>query len=158
MRISPQAIEAIKLFEQFRPVAYRDGGGVWTCGYGHTLNVSPSSTCDHKLAETWLRQDLQAVDVAIKAAIPNAIPQNHLDAMASFALNVGTDAFANSTLVELYNQGQTKRACWELKRWDHDNGRQVRGLTIRRFAEELIWVSGAACINEELLEGLRNFF
>lgn len=52
-----QAIADIRRDEGLRLVAYQDGGGVWTIGYGHTRGVSLGDTCTEAQAEIWLIQD-----------------------------------------------------------------------------------------------------
>ena len=38
------AVELIKKWEGFRSKAYRDGGGVWTIGYGTTAAAGVAAT------------------------------------------------------------------------------------------------------------------
>lgn len=51
-------IADIRLAEGCRLVAYQDGEGVWTIGYGHTAGVKPGDTCSQDEAEGWLVQDV----------------------------------------------------------------------------------------------------
>lgn len=44
MRTSEAGILLIKSFEGCRTVAYQDAVGVWTIGYGHTIDVKEGMT------------------------------------------------------------------------------------------------------------------
>jgi lysozyme len=57
-------------------------------------------------------------------------------------LNLGTGAFADSTLLKLINQSRFLEAAKEFPKWDHDGGRQVKGLLLRRFKEGLLFLEG----------------
>ncbi|MGA6579692.1 glycoside hydrolase family protein, partial [Providencia sp. NPDC089923] len=59
-------------------------------------------------------------------------------ALYSFAFNVGTGAFAKSTMLKKLNAGDQYGACEELKRWVYAGGKVWRGLVNRREAEAAI--------------------
>jgi lysozyme len=61
--------------------------------------------------------------------------QHEYDAMIGLSYNIGGSAFCNSTLVKKLNAGDYQGACKEILRWDHFQGKPLRGLTIRRQKE-----------------------
>ncbi len=115
--------------------AYKDTGGVWTCGYGHTQGVSPSTVCTKELAESWLRQDTQAAVNAVNNLVKVDLTQNEFNALVDFTFNVGATQFSKSTLLSLLNEGNDKAAAEQFERWKYDNGKVVAGLLRRRYAE-----------------------
>jgi lysozyme len=59
--------------------------------------------------------------------------------MTSLAYNIGLDAFRASTLLRLYNAGNTAGAAAQFDRWSRANGRVLRGLVARREAERAVF-------------------
>ena len=142
MKPSQACIEFIKEWEKLRLVAYLDGGGVWTIGYGHTDYVEPGDTCTEQEAEEFLRQDVQEAAGAIDDFVDVEMTQPMYDALVSWAYNCGREAVKNSTLVRLLNAGHSKEVvAAQLPRWNKDNGKVVPGLTRRREAERVLFLS-----------------
>ena len=52
-----------------------------------------------------------------------------------FTYNVGSGAFASSTLLKKLNAGDVPGACKELQRWTYAGGKQWKGLITRREIE-----------------------
>lgn len=122
--------------EGLRLSAYKDSGGVWTCGYGHTLNVSPSTICTPALAEEWLQQDIQTAVNAVNQLVEVDLTQPEFDALVDFVYNIGATQFSKSTMLDLLNQGNYEQAALQFHRWDLCDGTIVAGLLNRRNAEE----------------------
>ena len=142
MKPSQACIDFIKDWEKLRLVAYLDGGGVWTIGYGHTDYVEPGDTCTEQEAEEFLRQDVQEAAGAIDDFVDVEMTQPMYDALVSWAYNCGREAVKNSTLVRLLNAGHSKEVvAAQLPRWHKDNGKVVPGLTRRREAERVLFLS-----------------
>lgn len=139
MRISERGLSLIKSFEGLRLVAYRDGGGVPTIGYGHTAGVRMGQTITDAQAETFLRADVAATVCAVSGMVKAPVSQDQFDALVSFAFNLGANALMRSTLLRKLNAGDYDGAADEFLRWDHDNGQQVAGLTLRRTAERQLF-------------------
>lgn len=119
---------------------YIDGGGVLTGGFGHTGPEVPKAgtpVSEHQ-ALSWLASDL--VEHGVGLARPGCMshtmivemPSGALAVFQDWALNVGVTAACKSTLVKLVNAGDIRGACYQLPRWNQDNGKVVRGLTLRR--------------------------
>lgn len=128
-----------KKWESLRLKAYQDSGGVWTCGYGHTQGVGPSTVCTETLAESWLRQDTQNAVNAINNLVTIDLTQNEFDALVDFVFNVGVGNFAKSTLLILLNQGKYTEAAAQFQRWKYVKGVVVAGLLNRRNDESTLF-------------------
>ena len=149
---SNNGIAKIKQWEGFKKKAYRDGGGVWTVGYGHTsdelFEVKPNSVITEEKAGELLRHDLREAEDAVNAYGKVPLNQNQFDALVSFTFNVGKGSkkqpgFTTSTLLKKLNAGDYNAVPKELARWNKDNGKVVAGLTNRRAAEAGLWATGA---------------
>src|SRR5271155_633134 len=89
----------IEGFEGIRLTAYQDQRGIWTCGYGHTQNVTEGTECTQEIADAWLSQDLATAENCITRMVKPVITQNQYDALVSFAYNIGCGNFAKSTVL-----------------------------------------------------------
>ncbi|WP_368641785.1 lysozyme [Castellaniella ginsengisoli] len=137
--ISPDGMALIKHYEGCRLMAYRDAVGIWTIGYGDTQNVQPGLTITQAEADQRLLSRLAAEFVPEVLAAAGAPSQCQLDAMVSLAYNIGTGAFARSTLVRLFRGGDTAGAAAQFTRWDKAGGVSLRGLRRRRVAERALF-------------------
>lgn len=113
--------------------------GVPTVCNGHT---GP----DVRLGDVWTKEQCDAILVKnvekhgkwLLSCVAVALNQNEYDAYTSWAFNVGVGAACGSTAIRLLNAGKRAEACDQLLRWDRAGGRQVRGLTNRRKAENAL--------------------
>ena len=138
--LSSEGLKHLKQFEGLRLAAYRDSGGVWTIGWGHTRGVKEGDTCTEEQAELWLLEDAQIAVNCVNRRVYTDLTQFMFDAMVSFVFNVGCGAFTKSTLLVLLNGGFYKSATDELPRWNKVKGKVVDVLTNRRQKEqELFW-------------------
>lgn len=150
MRISKDGLKFIKHYEGFRNKAYRDVGGVWTCGYGHTRNVNQRTSCDEQLGERWLLEDIWFVEEGVNDLCKIPLTQAQFDALVSFSFNVGLDIDADvkaeglgdSTLLRKLNSKDYAGAALEFLKWNKVKGKEVAGLTKRRKAESLMFNKG----------------
>lgn len=143
--VTTHVIERIRQWEGLRLTPYRDAGGVWTVGYGHTgADVRPGRAITQATADALLRQDLGRFEAAVERAVAVPLTDGQFGALVSFAFNVGEAAFARSTLVLRLNGGDYDAVPAQLGRWVHVGGRRVQGLVNRRAAEAGLWASDAA--------------
>jgi lysozyme len=133
---SPAGLALTKSFEGLRLKAYRDSGGVWTIGYGHTgPEVHAGLVWTQAEADAGLLFDM-AEDVAcVNRAVTYAIAQNKFDALADFAYNAGRGAFLGSMLLRELNLGNVAGAVAQFGLWVHAGGVVEPGLVRRRKAE-----------------------
>ncbi|WP_337135908.1 lysozyme [Proteus terrae] len=133
------ALVVIAHFEGVRYEPYRDVAGVLTVCYGHTGKDIiqgkryTQQECDALLQHDFIKTQ-QQVDVLIKVPLDDYTKA----ALYSFAFNVGTTAFARSTLLKKLNVGDRAGACKEMKRWVYAGGKVWRGLVSRREAESAL--------------------
>ncbi len=120
------------MMEGLRLTAYRDAAGVPTIGYGHTRGVRMGDRISKAHALELLRQDVSVVEQQVKA-MKVARTEGQLDALVSFAYNMGIGRLRQSTLLKRIREGGTKLQIQrEFKRWVYAGGRRLRGLELRR--------------------------
>lgn len=141
--LSSRGLAFIAGFEGFRSAAYKDVGGIWTIGYGHTGGVRAGDRVTRAQALELLRADVAVAEKAVRQLVTVAINQNRFDALVSFTFNVGTGAFSRSNLLRKLNAGDYLGVPKELMRWDKVNSEPVAGLTRRREAEADLWLEPA---------------
>lgn len=141
MKISTAGLELIKGHEGLRLKAYLDTGRVPTIGYGHTHNVKMGDTCTKEQAATWLGEDVFTAEQAVNRLVNVPLSQNQFDALVSFVYNVGSEAFAKSTMLRHLNHGDYSIAATQFDRWVYDNGRVINGLILRRADERALFLS-----------------
>lgn len=61
--------------------------------------------------------------------------------MVSLAFNIGTSAFATSTLLKKHLAGDYAGAAAQFARWNKAGGKVLAGLTKRRAAEAALYLS-----------------
>lgn len=122
---------------------YHDVAGVLTVCDGHTgKDITPGRRYTDAECDALLNQDLARVKAQVDPLIKVSIPESERAALYSFAYNVGTDAFARSTLLKKLNAGDHAGACNELKRWTYAGGKQWKGLVTRREIEREVCTWG----------------
>lgn len=94
---------------------------------GKTYTDAECAAMNAKEIEDHGERAIQCVNVKLS--------QGEYEAYASLAYNIGTGSFCKSTLVKKLNAEDRAGACKEILRWDRAGGKQVRGLTNRRKAE-----------------------
>lgn len=140
MQVSEAGLELTRKSEGLRLVAYKDTGGVWTIGYGHTGGVRPNQMITEDTAVTLLKHDM---DYAVNVVNQHALPctQGQFDALCDFVFNVGAVQFLHSTLLRLHKAGEYEKAAAEFPKWKYDNGKVIAGLVKRRAAERALYES-----------------
>lgn len=132
----------IKQHEGFSLVPYKDGGGKWTQGWGHTEDITEASPdCDKSKAQEWFKKDVANVERLLSKAIRLELTQCEHDALVSFVFNVGPEKFVTSTLLRNLNNWDRQGAAKEFPKWVYithrDTGEKKvdKGLVKRREAE-----------------------
>jgi GH24 family phage-related lysozyme (muramidase) len=144
MRVSDEGLALIKREEGLRLDAYRDTGGVWTIGYGHTAKAGPPAPgqgmkITRSEAEAILRRDVAAVERDVNRLVKVPLTQGQFDALVSFTFNVGTPEFSTSTLLRRVNAKRFDDVPAQFMRWVYDDGRKFDGLVRRRRRETAMW-------------------
>lgn len=135
MSPSDKALDLIRQFEGLRLAAYKCPAGVPTIGYGTTRGVKMGMTVTKDEAEKLLQADVTPFSDRINKLVKVKLNQNQFDALVSFVYNVGSGAFADSTMLKLINQNLLDDAANQFIRWNKANGEVLTGLTRRRMTE-----------------------
>jgi lysozyme len=136
LTLSASALVGIAVHEGYRGEAYRPvPGDVPTIGFGTTAGVKPGDRIEPVQALVRKLQDVQRFEGALRQCVRVPLHQHEYDAFLSLAYNIGPGAFCGSTLVRRLNAGDYAGACAEILRWDRFRGEPLRGLTLRRQAE-----------------------
>jgi lysozyme len=136
LTLSASALVGIAVHEGYRGEAYIPvKGDVPTIGFGTTDGVKPGDRIEPVQALVRKLQDVQRFEGALRQCVRAPLHQHEYDAFLSLAYNIGPGAFCGSTLVRRLNAGDYAGACAEILRWDRFRGEPLRGLTLRRQAE-----------------------
>jgi lysozyme len=160
MTISEAGIQLIKSFEGCHNQPYKCPATLWTIGYGRVLYPDQARLKTDERASYPLRSehnrlwnadeidalleaDLDRFSAGVLRLCPAAVDnQCHLDAMVSFAFNVGLGSLQSSTLRMRYSRGDYQGAADEFLKWTKAGGKVLNGLVRRREAERALFLSG----------------
>ena len=132
MRTTEILIEKLMEMEGLRLEAYRDAAGVLTIGYGHTKGVREGDRISAYWAKELLKEDVEEVAQDV-LSLGVARTEGQLDALTSFAFNVGFGRLCRSTLLKtIRRRGSRNQIKREFKRWVYADGKRLRGLEKRR--------------------------
>jgi len=139
-------------------VAYNDGTGTWTIGFGHTSAAGPPKVypgmklANAAEADSILGADLASVEADVNHHVNVQINQNQFDALVSFDFNTG--ALDRSGVLALINKGhandaEAMTAAFEAWRWAHVNGAMEPVLLGRRQREAKLFLTPPAPVVAE---------
>ena len=119
-------------FEGLCTEAYLDAAGKATIGYGHTRGVKMGDRISEYWARELLRQDVERTAHQVLAlGVCRTVGQ--LDALVSFAFNVGIGRLRKSTLLKVIRRGgSASEIRREFKRWVYAGDKRLSGLEKRR--------------------------
>ena len=131
-------IKIIEEFEGLKLKAYICPAGVPTIGYGTTVypdgvKVGMADEITKEEACKFLDHDLEFFINYVKAKLKVEVEQHELDALVSFAYNLGTKHVCN--LISLINAGLSKDVPNEMKYYRKAGGKILKGLIRRRMSE-----------------------
>lgn len=134
--------ELVAAFEGCKLTAYKCPAGVWTIGYGNTTYMDGSQVKEgDKItqadADIMLQKKIDEFRVQVTRIVPTTLPAGAVDALTSFAYNVGVGALTRSTLLKKIkaNKLDLKGIKAEFLKWNKANGKELAGLTNRRVRE-----------------------
>lgn len=110
-------------------------GDVPTIGFGTTGGVRLGDRTTPVQAVRRALADIDQFESAVKKCVKVPLKQTEYDAYIQLSYNIGSTAFCNSTLVKKLNAGDYAGACAQISRWNRAQGKEVRGLTLRRAEE-----------------------
>lgn len=142
MKLNKKGYHLIKLFEGLSLKPYLCSAKVPTIGYGSTFyeNNKKVLMSDPPITKQRADELLQISADRFAAKVVNLvkkpITQNQLNALTSFAYNLGSGALASSTLLKKVNVNPNDLTIRnEFLRWNKANGVALKGLTNRRIKE-----------------------
>lgn len=145
------ATEIIKDWEKCELVAYKPlPTDPWTIGWGATgPNITQGTTWTQQQADTDLLHRVTLLSQEVRQAVTAPATDNELGAMIDLAYNIGIGVpagqyggptgFRGSTLLRLFNEGNTPGAGQQFLVWDESAGHVVQGLENRREAEQRVF-------------------
>jgi lysozyme len=148
MITSDAGVALIKRYESCRLKPYLCPANVWTVGWGHTgPDVDTWAKAGKELtqhqADSVLAFDLERFETCVARVCPKATgPQ--FSACVSLAFNIGTDAFAKSTVARRLNAGDIQGAADAFLMWTKARVKgelkELPGLLKRRHAERKLFL------------------
>lgn len=140
MLIQPSTLRFIRLHEGAKRKAYKDVAGLDTIGVGHLIKPTENYLLHKELNDdevnALLAADLEKANASIKKLVTATLTQQQYDALISFVFNVGSGAFARSTLLKKINTScPPVEIKAEFMKWTRAGGKKVQGLVNRRTAE-----------------------
>jgi lysozyme len=141
-RIDQAGIDLITEFEGLKLKPYLCPAKVPTIGYGTTryyngvkVSMSDLPITQEKAVE-YLLHDVHQFELAVDAMAVDTITQNQLNALVSFAYNLGSGALKSSTLLRKVNADPNDPTIEkEFAKWIWADGKKLDGLIRRRAAE-----------------------
>lgn len=146
MKLNDKGYDLIKRFEGYSDRPYKCPAGISTIGYGNTYypNGTKVKITDKQITREYANEILAhtadefAADV-LKLVKTN-ITVNQLNALTSFAYNVGVANLQKSTLLKLVNiNPNDAMIAKEFLKWNKAAGKELKGLTNRRIAESALY-------------------
>lgn len=155
MKTSQAGIDLIKHFESLELSPYLCSSKVPTIGWGTTQYPDGQKVqltdpvITEEQAEEFMRHDLLVIEAGVMKLVTVPMTQHQFDALVSFAYNVGLDidddtkaeGLGDSTLLKLFNAGDTAGAANQFPLWNKSRGVTMLGLTRRRKAEQQLFLS-----------------
>ena len=146
MLVSNNGVDLICELEGEQLIAYDDGVGIWTIGFGtikypNGVRVKKGDTCTLEQAKEYMRHDLIEFEHTVNSSVKAPLTQNQFDALVSLAYNIGSSAFKSSTLVKKLNTGDYQGAADQFNMWINAGGKRMQGLVNRRDREKLLFLS-----------------
>lgn len=147
MTINKAGLALIKEFEGFRANAYLDPVGIPTIGYGTTsaagvgITVKLGMRISEAQAEMYLSAAINKFAAHIDPLIKVPINENERAAFLSLAYNIGPGAFAKSSALRKFNEGDKRGAADAIMLWNKAGGRVLAGIERRRKAERALFLS-----------------
>ena len=157
--ISDKALLMLKKHEGVRYKPYRCPAALWTIGVGHVLypeqgNLTMAERMNFPLkiehfrifskeeVDEILKADLARFIRGVSRYCPVITSQGQLDALVSFAFNVGLGALQRSTLRQKHNRGDYEGAANEFLKYTRGGGKVLPGLVKRRNDEKALYLGG----------------
>ena len=157
--MSERGLKWLKSFENCSLTAYKDLGGVWTIGYGHTEGVISGMKISPADADRLFSQDVKNIAERYVNALPEQIKlsQNQFVALCFLVFNTGPSSIAAGTTIRnALMEGDYEKAAQGFLLWvkvrDKKTGKLVfcQGLYNRRKRESAYFQGRYDQVKEDL--------
>lgn len=155
--ISQKMREVLKHHEGIRYKPYRCPALLWTVGVGHVLYPEQGKLpMDKRMSfqlrpednRIWSKEEVDALLVydlkrfvsGVSRYCPTGLNQGRMDALVSFAFNLGNGTLQRSTLRMKHNRGDYVGASNEFLRYVKAGGKVLKGLVKRRNDERAFYL------------------
>ena len=156
--ISQKMRELLMRHEGVRYKPYRCPALLWTVGCGHVLYPEQGKLpMDQRMAfqlrpednRIWTKEEVDALLVydlkrfvrGVSVYCPSNLNQGRMDALVSFAFNLGNGTLQRSTLRMKHNRGDYQGASNEFLKYVKAGGKVLKGLVKRRNDERTFYLS-----------------
>lgn len=140
-------VDLIARFEGCKLKAYKDAAGIWTIGYGSTTyldgsKVQPGDTITEQEARELLALTVDRFRHSVMSNAPKGLKKCQIDALTSFAYNLGPSYLFNSTLFKMIKKDPNDpQIAEQFLKYRHAGGKYLRGLLLRRLEEAKLYFS-----------------
>lgn len=146
MKLSSSGLDLIKRFEGYSDRPYLCAAGKPTISYGLTYypNGKKVTMKDSKITkeegDEMFYKIVSNFAADVSKLVKTNITVNQLNALTSFAYNVGVANLQKSTLLKLVNVNPNDAMiAKEFLKWNKAAGKELKGLTNRRIAESALY-------------------
>jgi len=115
--ISAEGLALVQAHEGFRAEPQPLSESAWVVGYGHIRAGAPGAPVSESEASQLLSIDLAPVERMVNAHVTARLTQAQFDALVSFAVSVGPEAFAQSQVLRRVNNAEHVAAACALDAW-----------------------------------------
>jgi lysozyme len=119
------------------------GNQLFSIGYGHQIQPNEielmTQTITPEKALELFAKDIEAIRKQMNSLIKVPINKNQQLALLSLRYNIGGEAFKDSTLLKLLNQGNYTGAALRFAEWRLSEGKISNGLVNRRERERQLF-------------------
>jgi len=137
--VSPAGLALIQHYEGFTAEPMQLSESTWVVGFGHIRVGEPGVPVNENEASGLLALDLAPVERMVNARLQRQLTQSQYDALVSFAVSVGAEAFAQSQVLRRVNAGDFVAAACAMDAWrkgEVEGELQVVDALVRRRADE----------------------
>jgi lysozyme len=165
-KISDEGIKELQKMESVEPYVYTDTAGYQTIGVGHKITPHELETglllidgnavrwidgLTTEQIDGLMRDDLATAEWMVESCVNVPLNDNQFAALVSLCFNIGSQAFKDSSVVRVLNQGDYNLVPNFMRMWnkitvrvvDVDGMKKIKkvsqGLVNRREAEVRLW-------------------
>jgi len=149
-KTSQSGLRFVMAAEKTALKAYKDTGGVWTNGTGHTKGVYDGQIITLAQARAWLAEDIAEAEAIVMEAVSSlkySLLQHQFDMLVSAVFNEGPKIINDKAIYAALKTGDFEGAMVNFIYYVSDNGIIENGLVKRRLMEMRIFLRGYGSMN-----------